>query len=171
MEFDLAKINSDIGTTDSSSSESESDPDTEVENDSMQQEFLQTYGNGEELGTVSFQNYEPHKLLAHLREHKFNWISFVDTLKTDEPWIMPPDLTDFSLQLPHMITSGELELFKESYQIYLNKQQDDTRTNIKSKDDEIISESPKKKTQKNGLGLMICSMDLESLYCKRKYKQ
>ena len=55
--FDLAKINSDIGTTDSSSSESESDPDAEVENDSMQQEFLQTnansahqyYENGEEF--------------------------------------------------------------------------------------------------------------------------
>ena len=147
--FDLAKINSDIGTTDSSSSESESDPDAEVENDSLQQEFLQTnansahqyYGNREELGTVSFQNDEPHKLLAHLREHKFNWISFVDTLKTDEAWITPLDLTDFVSQLPHMITSGELELFKESYQIYLDKQQDDARTNIKSKDDEIISES------------------------------
>ena len=77
--------------------------------------------------------------MAHLREHKFNWISFVDALKTDETWITPPDLTDFASQLPHMITSGELELFKESYQIYLDKQQDDARTNIKSKDDEIIS--------------------------------
>ena len=122
----------------------------------MQQEFLQTnansahqyYGNGEELGTVSFQNHEPHKLLAHLREHKFNWISFVDTLKTDEPWITPPDLTDFASQLPHVITSGELELFKESYQIYLDKQQDDARTNIKSKDDEIISESEEENPEK-----------------------
>ena len=57
--FDLAKINSDIGTTDSSSSKSESDPNAEVENDSLQQEFLQTNANSAQFHskTMSLINY------------------------------------------------------------------------------------------------------------------
>lgn len=63
-----------------------------------------------------------------------------------EPFIMAWDLTDFLPQLPRMITSGKQELFQDSYQIFLDKLEDD----------EIISEL-EKDNRKEWLGLISAS--------------
>jgi hypothetical protein len=106
---------------------------------------------------------------AHFREQKCNWISFVDTWKTDEPWITGQDLTDFASQLPNMITSSEHDLFKESYEVYLDKQDDDAHTNIENKDDEIISESEEDNPEE-WVGIDDLFHGRGKSYCKRKYK-
>ena len=143
--FDVAEIDSD-----DSSSESESDPDVEVENHLiLQQSLTKTVPthhyceNEEELDTVTalFQKCKTHKLLSCLKDNHFNWISFVDTLKTEEPSITPQDLADFASQLPDVIPSNELELFKQSYQVFLDKQEEDAHGNNNVNDDEIVSES------------------------------
>lgn len=156
--IDLADVDSDLCASDSQSgSETDSDAENnpqveETLGSSKEQEIFSSeqtckpHGNQEKSDTVLSSNantctmLKPQQLLVILKQKNFNWISFAETLTIEEPLITSQQLINFASQLPLMgITPNELRQFKQSYQIYLDKQ--GSNTSSEHNDDDIISES------------------------------